>query len=235
MPFSTHRIEAIHSDARNTLMADSSVNLVVTSPPYINVHNYHQQYRASMESLRWNLLEVAKSEIGSNRKFRSNRFITVVQFCLDIAQALRELLRVCDSDARIIFIVGRESKVRKTKIYNGEIVAEIAHKAFGYNLVLRQERVFTNRFGQNIYEDILHFSQGVHTPANSFLDKSREIAGEVLKCSYNSAPNYVKKDISAALTGMSKVSPSPLFDTRYSQESLTSSNDISFRGSAYYG
>ena len=60
LPFSTHGIEAIHSDARNIPLTDSSVNLVITSPPYINVHNYHQQYRASMESLQWNLIEVAK-------------------------------------------------------------------------------------------------------------------------------------------------------------------------------
>ena len=119
LPFSTHGIEAIHSDARNIPLTDSSVNLVITSPPYINVHNYHQQYRASMESLQWNLIEVAKSEIGSNRKFRGNRFLTVVQFCLDIAQTIRELLRVCDSDAQIIFIVGRESNVRKTKAVKG--------------------------------------------------------------------------------------------------------------------
>lgn len=42
--------------------------LVLTSPPYINVYNYHQQYRASAEALGWDLLEVAKTEIGSNRK-----------------------------------------------------------------------------------------------------------------------------------------------------------------------
>ena len=217
LPFSTHRIEAIHSDARNIPLTDESVNLVITSPPYINVHNYHQQYRASMESLRWNLLEVAKSEIGSNRKFRGNRFLTVVQFCLDIAQTLRELSRVCDADARIIFIVGRESKVRKTKIYNGEIVAEIAHKALGYNIILRQERVFTNRFGQNIFVDILHFSPGVRATASSCLDKSREIAEEVLKGSYKSVPSLVKKDIEMALIDMNKVSPSPLFDIPCSQ------------------
>ena len=225
LPFSSHGIEAIHSDARNIPLTDSSVNLVITSPPYINVHNYHQQYRASMESLQWNLIEVAKSEIGSNRKFRGNRFLTVVQFCLDIAQTIRELLRVCDSDAQIIFIVGRESNVRKTKIYNGEIVAEIACEAFGCNLILRQERVFTNRFGQNIYEDILHFVPGPRSLNSSCVKKSREIAGEALQSAYTSASSLAKTDIDAALAGLSKVLPSPLFHMPYSRKTREQLNE----------
>jgi len=47
-----------------------------------------------MEALSWNVLKVAKSEIGSNRKHRSNRFLTVIQFCLDIAQTFNEMVRV---------------------------------------------------------------------------------------------------------------------------------------------
>lgn len=212
LPFSFHRIEAIHSDARNIPLTDSSVNLVITSPPYINVHNYHQQYRASAELLQWDLLDVAKSEFGSNRKFRSNRFLTVVQFCLDISQTVNELLRVCDSDARIIFIVGRESQVRGTKIYNGEIVAEIASKVFDCNLILRQERVFTNRYGQNIYEDILHFEPGTQTLDSAWVKKSREVAEGALKGAYLSVANPVREDIDATLRSLDKVSPSPLFD-----------------------
>ncbi len=212
LPFSRCIIEARHSDARNVPLIDSSVNLVITSPPYINVHNYHQQYRASMESLQWNLLDVAKSEIGSNRKFRSNRFLTVIQFCLDIAQSIKELHRVCTDDARIIFVVGRESSVRGTKIYNGEIVSEIACRAFECNFILRQERVFTNRFGRKIYEDILHFSPGTSIPNISCEEKSREIAEDTLKRAYQSVPISVKKDIDAALNGLNRVSPSPLFN-----------------------
>lgn len=94
LPFSKQPIEVFHADTRKTPLPDSSVDLVLTSPPYINVFNYHQQYRASMEALSWNLLRVARSEIGSNRKHRGNRFLTVIQFCLDMAQTFNELVRV---------------------------------------------------------------------------------------------------------------------------------------------
>ena len=131
LPVSTQKIDIYHADARAAPLPDSSVDLVVTSPPYINVFNYHQQYRASMEALRWDVLRVAKSEIGSNRKHRGNRFLTVIQFCLDIAQVLDEIARVCRAEGRIIFVVGRESKVRGTAFFNGEIVAEVASSGFG--------------------------------------------------------------------------------------------------------
>lgn len=177
LPFSQQPIKVFHVDARKTPLPDSSVDLVLTSPPYINVFNYHQQYRASMEALSWNLLRVAKSEIGSNRKHRGNRFLTVVQFCLDIAQTFNEMVRVCRSDGRLIFVVGRESMVRGTRFFNGEIVAEVAHRAMGFDLILRQERVFLNRFGQSIFEDILHFSPPANDPGTLFLGPARKVPG----------------------------------------------------------
>ena len=157
LPFSNARMGGTtNCDARAIPIVSGKVDLVLTSPPYINVFNYHRQFRKSVESLGWDLLEVAKSEIGSNRKHRGNRFLTVIQYCLDMSEVLHELRRVCKPEARIIFVVGRESNVRKTVFYNGEIVAELAVRCAGFSLTARQERVFQNRFGEMIHEDILH-------------------------------------------------------------------------------
>ena len=94
LPYSEKPINTYNADARNIPLENSTVNIVITSPPYINVFNYHQQYRTSAEALNWKILEVAKSEFGSNRKHRSNRFLTVIQYCLDIASTFQELLRI---------------------------------------------------------------------------------------------------------------------------------------------
>lgn len=213
LPFSQQPIEVFHADARQTPLADSSVNLVITSPPYINVFNYHQQYRTSVETLNWDLLKVARSEFGANRKHRGNRFLTVIQFCLDITQTLKELVRICRNDSRIIFVVGRESMVRGTRFLNGEIVAEIANETLGYQLELRQERVFRNRFGKDIYEDILHFSPPTSlVPLSNALVRAKSIAGNVLRASYPLAPPKAKNDIQLALENISGVEPSPLFN-----------------------
>lgn len=211
LPFSEQPIEIYHADARKNPLADSSVDLVVTSPPYINVFNYHQQYRASMEALNWNLLGIAKSEIGSNRKHRGNRFLTVIQYCLDLSQTLCEMSRICHSNSRLIFIVGRESTVRGTSFFNGEIVAEIASRVLGFDLILRQERVYLNRFGQRIFEDILHLSPPLDDLTDSFLEQAREVAEGVLEAAYPTAPDKAKDDIMSALARVDVVQPSPIF------------------------
>jgi methylase of polypeptide subunit release factors len=157
LPYSKRKLNVFHSDARNLPLKDSSIDLVITSPPYINVLNYHQQYRHSMELLGWNLLEVAKAEIGANRKNRQNRFLTVISYCQEIAQCLEELKRTTRLEARVIFIVGKQSKVRGVAFENGSIVKRIATECCGLSLVEEQQRKFKNRYGQIIYEDILHF------------------------------------------------------------------------------
>ena len=212
LPHSNRPIRACNADVRNLPLDNSSIDLVLTSPPYINVFNYHQRFRASMEALRWDLLRVAKSEFGANRKHRGNRFLTVIQFCLDISQALDELKRVCSDDARLIFIVGRESTVCGTRFFNGEIVTEIAHKALGFELSLRQERVFLNRYGQRIYEDILHFSPRSGRAHNCRLKEAREVARQVLEAAYDTGPPGSTDGLKAALASIEKVSPSPVFD-----------------------
>ena len=111
--------------------------------------------------LGYDVLKIARSEFGSNRKNRSNRFLTVVQYCIDMAIALREAGRVCKQDARLIYVVGRESKVLGISFCNSELIFLIATEILGYKCLLRQERAFKNRYGKNIVEDILHFSRGV--------------------------------------------------------------------------
>ena len=74
LPYSQKPIRVGLSDARSLPLENNQIDFVVTSPPYINVFNYHQNYRQSAEILGWDLLKIAKSEIGSNRANRSNRF-----------------------------------------------------------------------------------------------------------------------------------------------------------------
>lgn len=67
LPFAEQPIKADLQDARALPLESESVDFVITSPPYINVFNYHQNYRRSVEFLGWDTLRVARSEIGSNR------------------------------------------------------------------------------------------------------------------------------------------------------------------------
>lgn len=157
IPFSTSPIRIDRGDARNLNCSNDTATLLITSPPYVNVFNYHQKYRHSVEALGYDVLEIAKNEFGSNRKNRGNRLLTVIQYCIDMALSFEEAIRACKEGARMIYVVGRESTVLGYPFCNSQLIFEIATQIFELPLLLRQERVFKNRYGQLIYEDILHF------------------------------------------------------------------------------
>ncbi|MGP0151532.1 DNA methyltransferase [Pantoea ananatis] len=155
LPLSSEKSICLIEDARKNSLEKASVDSVITSPPYINVFNYHQNYRPAIELLGWKPLDAAKSEIGANRKHRQNRFLTVVQYCLDMSQVIDELSRVTINNAPLIFVVGRESNVLGTAFKNSDMIKGILSARTDINLTQVEERKFINKYGQNIYEDII--------------------------------------------------------------------------------
>lgn len=178
IPINESAIVAKRGDSRHIKINNDSADLLITSPPYINVFNYHQKYRRSVEALGYNVLSIARSEFGSNRKNRGNRFLTVIQYCIDMALSLKEASRVCKDKARMIYVVGRESSILGYSFCNSELIYNIGTEIFSFGFLLRQERFFKNRFGQIIYEDILHFSnnQSATLSEQDIIYKAREIA-----------------------------------------------------------
>ena len=210
LPESKRPVFIHHSDARALPMESNSVDLVLTSPPYINVHNYHQQYRRSVEAMKCNVLAIARSEIGSNRQNRGNRFLTVIQYSLDMVLSLREMARTARTGALLILVLGRESLVRGGRFFNGEIVADLATRGVGLEIERRQERLFLNRYGTDIYEDILHFRfMGEISDEQSSLETARLIAGQVLTSARPLVPAKVRSGVDDALERLYEVSPSP--------------------------
>ncbi len=220
LPLSTRPIAVALGDARHLPLKNGSVDFVLTSPPYINVFNYHHNYRTSVEVLGWNPLISAKSEIGANRKFRQNRFLTVIQYGIDMGLALTELTRVCHKSARIVFVVGRESNVHKTPFYNGKLLSRIANEVVGLKIVLTQERKFKNRFGDIIKEDILHFcpTDGEQVIAREAVERSREIGRETLKSATGRVPTERRIFLDEALERAGEVCPSPEFTPSLARE-----------------
>ena len=210
LPRSSQSCTAVHADARCLPVKNQTVDLVVTSPPYVNVFNYHQNNRPAMELLGWNILTVAKSEFGSNRKNRGNRFLTLVQYCVDVLETLLELKRVLKYEGRVVIIVGRESNIRGVSFQNGSIVATLALLS-GFRLVLRQERKFTNKFGGLIYEDILHLRPGSGDSSPTRLEASSVAQGLLKKALPECLDEGVAADVQSAIGLAPTVEPSPLF------------------------
>lgn len=214
LPFCKSLVHPSLGDARALPLPDGSIDFVLSSPPYINVFNYHHNSRSGVESLGWKPLVVARSEIGSNRKFRQNRFLTVVQYCIDMALSLAELRRVCTESARIVLILGRESNVHKTAFYNSRILERLATEIIGLRLHLKQERVFLNRFGQSIYEDLLHLSPQPEQPKpkDVTIECARQLGKEILSEAIERTPSDRRHYLHDAIAEAGQVEASPILE-----------------------
>ena len=211
LPLSDKPIVARLADARALPLPQNSADMVITSPPYINVHNYHQQFRKSVEAIGWNVLELAPSEIGSNRQNRGNRFLTVIQYSLDMALALQEMTRITKPSGSLILVVGRESNVRGVAFRNGSLVASLAGEVLELESDPPLEREFINRFGKRIREDILRFQSTDDFPdGESCLSDARKIAIKFLDQARHVATGDRLCDLEDALARSEIVQPSPL-------------------------
>jgi DNA modification methylase len=215
LPYSQKPIRVGLSDARSLPLENNQIDFVVTSPPYINVFNYHQNYRQSAEILGWDLLKIAKSEIGSNRANRSNRFYTVVQYCLDMGDILKELARVSKQQARIVLIVGQESNVLGVPFYNADIIEKIGVKTKLFQKVLRQKRKFKNKFGKVIIEDIINFINLNNQVSQEVIEQiSREVAFEVLESSRLFVSPENQLFLESAIAKVNNIQRTPILDKR---------------------
>ncbi|HEY1687787.1 MAG TPA: DNA methyltransferase [Solirubrobacteraceae bacterium] len=203
-------VRADLGDARATGLQAGSADVVLTSPPYINVFNYHQYGRPLSDGFGWPILTAARSEIGSNRQNRGNRFRTVIQYSIDMALALAEMARVLRPGRRAVVVVGRESRVRGVSLYNGDLLARIARVLGTFDTFERAERVFVSRFGERIFEDVLVLSNG--QPANHAKRYIEQIGrAEGLRALHDCpSDGLTEAEIEAAIEDADKIGPSPL-------------------------
>ncbi len=219
LPYSDSPIKADLQDARALPLQDQSVDFVVTSPPYLNVFNYHQNYRRSVEVLGWDLLRVARSEIGSNRANRGNRFYTVIQYCIDMGSVIQELARVLRTGGRAVLILGHQSKVLGTPFLNADIVERLACESGMFRLILRQQRSFKNRYGEAIREDILNLEKETYRDDNNLsADLGRDTARCLLTAAEKNVPKRNESLLLNALSRIDQIVGTPIFNSScYSQ------------------
>jgi SAM-dependent methyltransferase len=215
LPLSNQMVKADLQDARALPLEGESIDFIITSPPYINVFNYHQNYRRSVELLGWDLLRVARSEIGSNRANRGNRFLTVIQYCIDMAKAVQEMSRVLRHGGRAILIVGHESSVLGAPFFNADLIERIARNPGFFEVVLRQKRVFVNRFGQAIREDILNLTKGHNTDDKMIAcTVGRAVARDALTAAISSSVSRENSVLlGEAIERVNEIDGTPIFDS----------------------
>jgi SAM-dependent methyltransferase len=154
LPHSGAECKVVRADARRLPVGDGSIDLIVTSPPYLNVFEYSQNYGRSAELLRWKPGEAAAHEIGTADK--GNPFLSVIRYALDMRLALIEMRRVLKDGGRAIIVIGRESRINGIPFANSALVYTLAASGCGLGMALRQSRSFATPDGSDVTEDILH-------------------------------------------------------------------------------
>ena len=152
-----------HGDARNLRMADGSIDLVLTSPPYFNAIDYMRCSKFSLVWMGFNVGEIRKirgESIGAESSMAealdakwvrslinqldlkpalSNRdYAVLARYVWDMGNALAEVSRVLRGGGRAVYVVG-DSTIRGTFISNSLIVQAVAEK-HGMKLHSRQSR-----------------------------------------------------------------------------------------------
>jgi SAM-dependent methyltransferase len=154
---------ARQGDARNLEITDSSIDLVLTSPPYLNAIDY---LRCSKFSLVWmghavqELRQIRARSVGTEasaqlaldtewvqtilRQLRIKPALSTRDHALlstyawDMGHAMAEVSRVLKRGGRAVYVVG-DSTIRGTFIRNSNIVAAVASRT-GLSMVSRQAR-----------------------------------------------------------------------------------------------
>lgn len=102
-------VKAINGDARRLDVETDSVDLVVTSPPYVNALDY---YRAHMYNMLWLGMDFdlfRKHEIGGHSHFIANRFRLLSEYLGDMLRSMIEMNRVLKRDKLCVIVVGNSS------------------------------------------------------------------------------------------------------------------------------
>lgn len=150
-------------DARKLTIDDESIDLVLTSPPYLNAIDYMRCSKFSLVWMGYNISKLRKirgesigTERSSEKATQSEWVKTLIKelrlkpvlsqqhhsmlahYVWDMGHSLAEVSRVLRSGGRAVYVVG-DSTVRGTFIRNSAIVAAVAQK-HNLSIVSRQSR-----------------------------------------------------------------------------------------------
>jgi len=102
-------VKIITGDARKLKVESNSVDLIVTSPPYVNALDY---YRIHMYNMLWLGMDFdlfKKHEIGAHSHFIYNRFRLLSEYLGDMLRAMIEMNRVLKENKLCVIVVGNSS------------------------------------------------------------------------------------------------------------------------------
>ncbi len=127
------KVKVICGDARKLEIENDSVDLIVTSPPYVNALDY---YRVHMYNMLWLGMDFdlfRKHEIGGHSHFIMNRFRLLSEYLGDMLRSMIEMNRVLKRGKLCVIVVGNSS-LEYELIESHKFFAEMGKK-IGFRLI----------------------------------------------------------------------------------------------------
>jgi len=147
----------LQQDARALGLDSESVDLVVTSPPYIGVIDYTRANRLLYLWMDWPFDSDRKDEIGA--RFKRSRLNTVAEYRADMTRAWTEIVRVMRPGAYCAVVIGESRRQPGTVAQTLGDLAELAAPVWGPVLRNPSRRRVSERIGREAVEYVAVFQK----------------------------------------------------------------------------
>ncbi|WP_287584209.1 DNA methyltransferase [Candidatus Borrarchaeum sp.] len=99
----------LNSDARKLEVESESIDLIVTSPPYVNALDYYRVHMYNMFWLDMDFNAFKKHEIGAHSRFINNRFRLFSEYLGAMLRSMIEMNRILKQNKFCVIVVGNSS------------------------------------------------------------------------------------------------------------------------------
>jgi hypothetical protein len=107
----------------------STVDAVVTSPPYVSTYDYLAQHAARLRWLKLDATRFAAAEIGARRRFaKLDAQAARAEWSRELEAVLRSMRRVCRTGSRAVLVLA-DSAVQGEALRADAILSAVARKA----------------------------------------------------------------------------------------------------------
>ena len=102
-------VTTLTGDSRNLTIQDKTIDLIVTSPPYVNALDYYRTHMYNMLWLGMDFINLKRNEIGGHSHFITNRFRLLSEYLGDMLRSMIEMNRVLKVGKFCVIVVGNSS------------------------------------------------------------------------------------------------------------------------------
>jgi hypothetical protein len=127
----------------------STVDAVVSSPPYVATYDYLAQHQARIRWLGLDMREFAAGEIGARRTYaRLEPGAARQAWARELGAALTAMRRVCKPGARVALVLA-DSAVRGEAVRADAVVADVAERT-GFTRLARASQIRPHFHGPSV-------------------------------------------------------------------------------------